>query len=231
MVKQLETTLASQSVDECLFEIDSRACSRHSHPDTQIGPFGILQLDNTGGEKERAILPSQDPSNAVEIPDQIDTIGSSSISEFLDPFAPCDFIDGQADALGWSDLFDFSGTSTVPSFPEFATATALPTDNAINVVGGSQVWPYYPPLEQASALPPQALQPSSIGPSFVLDLATSDAQTLLNHYKNKTLDHMLTFPALQKGPWSLQPSRLLRTPHLWTNVLLNTLHSVTYLQS
>lgn len=120
MTKQLNTAFSSQSIDECLSEIDAQACNVHEGSGMQFGPLGIFHANEATSD----VTDSQRTPDQAESFKPSDTAAASTIFNLSDPFASVDFDGGQDEVLNWSDLFELNCASTDLAFQNFAEMTA-----------------------------------------------------------------------------------------------------------
>ena len=210
MMRKLQT----RSVNSCLEEIDikSKHGSNDGSPDVTVGPFGVLQFQQTPNEAVSVqTRTTSGPADEVSVPSEghptmeAESIASETRSVDVDPLGldTVPHMTSLYDSLQWEDIFDL-GSTDMFGLPDsmidpFQSQGIYDSDFANDLSG----LPFGPPdtNEQPRDIDPSStLQVPSTTPPSVDDILV-DAPILMKHFQHFVIQHCSALPARRKSPW------------------------------
>ncbi|KAJ5194048.1 Protein of unknown function DUF3468 [Penicillium cf. griseofulvum] len=199
MSTALESDLVSGSIDASLAEVDSRLRDpeRSLDGDIVIGPFAVLDFSSAQQSPKQELGHETEPvesdiNSAVEASETVAPEKSQEPTPIYDSLSHID------DFLHWSDLLSFG-----PDQTEFVTNGALSTPNEL-LFDMSQEMGLLPVDSNHSddVLQTFAEQPPVELISADMD-CLKDAPTLLRHFQDIVIPHIMAIPCRQKSPWKI----------------------------
>ncbi|KAJ6179436.1 hypothetical protein N7519_009897 [Penicillium mononematosum] len=202
MSTALGSDLVSGSIDASLAEVDSRLRDpeRSLDGDIVIGPFAVLDFSSAPRKLEQELVHELEPvafdiSPAVDPPETVapENLQESNPSPILDSLSQID------DFLHWSDLLSFGLDQT-----EITTNGALSMPNDLS----------FDMSQEMGLLPVDSNHNDDLLHTFTTQQAPAElisadvdalqeAPSLLKHFQDIVIPHIMAIPCRQKSPWKI----------------------------